>query len=216
MKNFDKMMQPINFMDPLSECYVQEEKLYSYIESYAMKSELAQTQQVLPFAKEKHAGQMRKGGKKIPYIYHPLMVAYHAIALGFVDDDIIAAAILHDVCEDCGVAAVDLPANDIVKTAVALLTKNDAKTSKQYYMDISKNKIATIVKLLDRCNNVSDMTKGFSKDKIKKYIACTENEVYPLLQIAKETYPEYAQALFLMEYHMVSVVTSIKYQVEQG
>lgn len=214
MKNLDRTMHTINFEYPLSECYIQEEKLYSYIESCARKNGLAQTQRVLPFAREQHAGQMRKGERKIPYIYHPLMVAYHAIALGMDDDDLVSTAILHDVCEDCGVAPADLPVNEETKAAVALLTKSEDKSNAQYYGAISSNRIATIVKILDRCNNVSDMAKGFSNEKIKSYIECTQKYVYPLFQTAKENYPEYGSALFLLEYHIVSVVTSVKCLIE--
>lgn len=215
MTDSNKTMHIVDFENPLSECYIQEEKLYSNIRTYAEKNGLTQTLRVLPFAREKHAGQTRKGDKKIPYIYHPLLVAYHAIALGFDDDNLISTAILHDVCEDCGVASADLPANEETKTAVALLTKSDDKSNQQYYAAISQNKIATMVKILDRCNNVSDMVKGFSKEKTRSYITATETYIYPLFQIAKENYPEYAKAIFLMEYHMLSVVTSVKCQIEE-
>lgn len=208
-----KTMHVVDFADPLWECYIQEEKLYSNIQTYAEKNDWRQTLHSLSFAREKHAGQTRKGDTKIPYIYHPLLVAYHAISLGFDEDDIVATAILHDVCEDCSVAADNLPVNDKIKTAVSLLTKSNEKSTRQYYGAISQNKIATIVKMLDRCNNVSDMTKGFSREKIRNYIDGTEKYVYPLIQIAKANYPEYAKAIFLIEYHMVSVVTSVKCMV---
>lgn len=209
MKKAERIMQRVDFDEPCSEGYIQEEKLYLYIKNYAKEHGLVQTQKVLPYAKEKHAGQTRKGEKIIPYIYHPLMVAYHAISLGLDEDNLVSAAILHDVCEDCGVAPEDLPTNEETRTAVALLTKSKDVSSQQYFTAISKNKIALMVKILDRCNNVSDMVKGFSKEKIKSYIEGTRNYVYPLLQIAKENYPEYTDALFLLEYHMISVVTSV-------
>ena len=58
------------------------------------------------FAAEKHEGQTRKG-TDIPYITHPMEVG--AIAATLTDDEeIIAAAVLHDVVEDCGVTGGEL------------------------------------------------------------------------------------------------------------
>ena len=51
------------------------------------------------FATEAHAGQMRKGTKR-PYIVHPKEVA-EIVATMTDDEEIIAAAWLHDTIEDC-------------------------------------------------------------------------------------------------------------------
>lgn len=204
----------MNFEDPLVNGYMSEARVYTYIEQYTEMHDLPQTKKALPFAKEKHEGQMRKG-EIIPYIYHPLLVAYHAITIGLEEDEMIATAILHDVCEDCGVAVADLPVDDATKEAVKLLTKTKDKSPENYYADIAKNRIATMIKILNRINNVSDMAKEFSKEKMRNYIADTERHVYPLFQTAKENYPEYVNQIFLMEYHMVSVVSSIKCLIEK-
>ena len=52
------------------------------------------------FATEKHAGQMRRSGE--PYITHPVAVATILTELEM-DDDTLAAGLLHDVIEDCAV-----------------------------------------------------------------------------------------------------------------
>lgn len=54
------------------------------------------------FATEKHEGQFRAGDKKIPYIYHPLAVAVMVEDAGG-SEEVVCAALLHDVIEDCGV-----------------------------------------------------------------------------------------------------------------
>ena len=57
--------------------------------------------QAAVFAVNAHDGMLRKG-TKIPYIVHPMEVA--AIAASLTDDpEVIAASLLHDVMEDCGV-----------------------------------------------------------------------------------------------------------------
>ena len=52
------------------------------------------------FAAEKHAGQMRKAST-IPYIAHLMGVASLVLEFGG-DEDLVIAALLHDVVEDCG------------------------------------------------------------------------------------------------------------------
>ena len=56
------------------------------------------------FAAEKHAGQTRKT-TTVPYIAHLMGVASLALEYGG-DEDLAIAALLHDVVEDCGGAAV--------------------------------------------------------------------------------------------------------------
>ena len=53
------------------------------------------------FAAFAHDGQMRKGGA-LPYLIHPMEAATIAATLTN-DPEILAAAVLHDVIEDCGV-----------------------------------------------------------------------------------------------------------------
>lgn len=202
-----------DFVEPLSERLFHEDRMYTYVKTIATTKGLKQTVEVLPYARELHKGQFRKGNGQIPYIYHPLLMACHALSLGLEEDDLICAVLLHDVCEDCGVNVEDLPVNDVVKEAVRLVTKDKSKDTLDYYQDISENAIATMVKLIDRCNNVSGMAAAFSKEKLVKYINETEQYVYPLLQVAKTRHSEYSNQVFLIKYHMTSVVTSLKYQL---
>lgn len=205
--------------DSLSDRLFDEEKMYTYVKTYATVKGMIQTLRVLPYTRELHKDQYRKGKDRIPYIYHPLLLSCHALALGLEDDNIISTAMLHDVCEDCGILPQDLPVNEETKQAVALLTKKKTPAGKssdnyeEYYAGIIGNKIATIVKLLDRCNNISGMAAGFSKEKMAKYIDETQNWIYPLMRKARTIYPEYSNQIFLIKYHMTSVVESLKRQI---
>lgn len=202
-----------DFRDSLSDRLFDEKRMYTYIKTYAGVKKLHQTSKVLPYARELHEGQFRKGKDHVLYIYHPLLLACHALALGLDDDDIVSTALLHDVCEDCGVAVDELPVNKETKAAVSLLTKGKETklNAEQYYADISRNPIATIVKLLDRCNNISGMAAGFSKKRMVEYIKETETLVYPLMQKAKSEYPMYSNQIFLIKYHMTSVIEALKH-----
>jgi (p)ppGpp synthase/HD superfamily hydrolase len=61
-------------------------------------------EQALLFATRKHAGQHRKG-TAVPYVAHLLGVASLVLEAGG-DEDLVIAALLHDVVEDCGGAPV--------------------------------------------------------------------------------------------------------------
>ena len=241
----NQTMQDRAWKNILAERVIHEEQLYEGLMQFATKHNLPQTMAALPFAKKMHEGQFRKGKERIPYIYHPLMVAAHALTLGFVRDDMIATAILHDVCEDCGVTSKQLPVGEDVQLAVSLLTKpqkqrqesgeeqpvwqrqesgegQPVKQSQEeagekphlyhwdaYYEAIEKNQIALFVKLLDRCNNLSCMTNAFNAEKQRRYIDETIHYYFPMMERAKERYPEYAGQLFLIRYQMISVIEAI-------
>ncbi|MBR4040512.1 MAG: bifunctional (p)ppGpp synthetase/guanosine-3',5'-bis(diphosphate) 3'-pyrophosphohydrolase [Clostridia bacterium] len=75
------------------------------------------------FAARAHDGMLRKG-TSIPYIVHPAEVA--AIAATLTDDpEILAAALLHDVMEDCGVSEEELAAQ--FGARVAHLVKSETQ-----------------------------------------------------------------------------------------
>ena len=203
-------------MTVLADCFYNLDEMYSYIETYAAQNDLRQTLAALAFAKAKHAGQTRKGKEKIPYIYHPLLVTGHAIALGIGDDNMLSAALLHDVVEDCDVSLDELPVNDATKLAVMLVTKTDCyyrsgcMGAAEYYSALSENDIAIMVKLLDRCNNVAGMAAAFSKEKMMSYVNDTEVWIYPLFEKARTSWPKYEHPIFLLEYQMKSTIESLK------
>lgn len=203
----------IDFEEPLSDRLFNEERMYTYVKTCATMKGLLQTVEVLPYARELHDGQVRKGKDRVPYIYHPLMMACHALSMGLDDDNLISAIMLHDVCEDCGIKAEELPVNEETKLAVQLVTKDGTKTTREYYQAIEGNEIATMVKLLDRCNNVSGMTAAFSKEKIIDYIKETEKYVFPLMKNVKRKYIRYSNQIFLIKYHMTSVLSALKHQL---
>jgi GTP pyrophosphokinase len=188
--------------------------MYTYIKGFATGAAMKETLKALSFAREKHTGQLRKSGQ--PYIVHPLTMACNAVSMGIKDDAVVATILLHDVCEDCGVSVAELPVNQTVKRGVELMTfrimdgesKEIAKN--RYYNMLIQSREATLTKLIDRCHNVSSMAGAFSVAKLKSYIEETRQYVLPLLRKAKDVYPEDADMLFLLKYHIVSVVDSIE------
>lgn len=205
----------------LSDRLFSEARMATYIGAYCNAKKLYQTSRALSFAREKHDGQFRKPGhskERVPYIYHPLLMTCHALALGLEEDELLSAALLHDVCEDCGVGIDELPVNDRTREAVRLLTKpeNFGKTEPEYrayYEGIAGDRIATMVKLLDRCNNISGMSTTFTDDRMAGYIRETLEYIYPLMEKARDAYPEYSNQLFLIRYQMRSVLEALRHHM---
>lgn len=208
----------------LSDRLFNEVRMATYVSAYCNAKGLYQTRRALAFAREKHDGQYRKtshSGEKVPYIYHPLLLTCHALALGLEEDDLLSACLLHDVCEDCGVLPEELPVNDRTREAVRLLTKPDTfgKTDPEYrtyYEGIARDRIALLVKLLDRCNNVSSMATSFSDEEMAEYIQETQEYIHPLIEKARREYPQYANQLFLIRYHMNSVLEALRHHMRRS
>ena len=189
-------------------------KMYTYLRGYASALGMKDTLKALSFAREKHKDQFRKSGE--PYILHPLPMACNAVSMGIKEDAVIATMLLHDVCEDCGVNPNELPVSNAVKHAVDLMTfrvmegetKEIAKN--RYYNMLLQSREAAMTKLIDRCHNVSSMAGTFSVEKQKSYIEETRHYVLPLLRKVKNQYPEDSDILFVLKYHIISVVDSIE------
>lgn len=116
-----------------------------------------------------HRGQKRTGLDEA-YIKHPLRVAAMAHAHGL-DADAQAAAMLHDVVEDCTgwtygrLAEAGIP--DRTVTLVRLLTKwwvtadcpDNHEDKAEYYRRILTDPAALALKLLDRTDNLRDLRR---------------------------------------------------------
>ena len=210
--------------EDLSDRLFNESRMGTYVNAYCDAKKLYETKRALAFAKNKHDGQYRKEGhsnERIPYIYHPLLLTCHALALGMEEDNLLAACLLHDVCEDCGVEADDLPFDDEVKDAVRLVTKpkdynGSEEDRKAYYDGIAGNRIAMIVKILDRCNNVSSMATSFSDNRMAEYIMETHQYIHPLIEKVRDEYPQYSNQMFLIRYHMNSVLEALRHHMRSS
>lgn len=123
--------------------------------------------------------------------------------MGIREDAVIATILLHDVCEDCGVALSELPVNVEVKRAVELMTfvvmegENKENAKVRYYHMMLESRSATLCKLIDRYHNVLSMAGTFSKKKLISYIEETRHYVLPLLKKAKAVYPNDSDVLFV-------------------
>ena len=128
------------------------------------KTSTATISQAYELATAAHEGQTRRTGE--PYIHHPLSVARIVAELGL-DQDTVAAALLHDSVEDTGVTLEELAERfgDDVASIVDGVTKLDrvqfdskaaqqAATMRKMLVAMAKDLRVLIIKLADRLHNM--------------------------------------------------------------
>ena len=115
------------------------------------------------FAKIAHEGQLRKGGE--PYFNHPFRVMLEVSGITR-DEDVLCAAVLHDILEDTkcdfddlnlrfGFAAASLVVELTNKDDMALKRAERIAAREEKYKTFSEE--ASLIKLADRLDNVSDL-----------------------------------------------------------
>lgn len=161
------------------------------------------------FAKTLHGGQVRKDGSL--YISHPVEVALILSNQGF-DEDVVSAALLHDVVEDCGYTVEDIKNNfnsnvaslvdavssidknhyeyndeDIFEDIDFIKTSADEQTFKKLVSIGKKNPLAFCIKFADRLHNLRTISI-FDRSKQLEKVRETEKWILP---IAKNLNSEY-------------------------
>jgi len=79
----------------------------------------------------------------------------------------------------------------------------------KYYDAIIANPKAALIKCMDRCNNLTTMSWGLSRERIYRMIKETE-EYYPRLLDAIKATPEYNSAAWLLRYQIESMLDIYK------
>jgi GTP diphosphokinase / guanosine-3',5'-bis(diphosphate) 3'-diphosphatase len=130
--------------------------------SSAALTSVQATLKAAAFAAEKHAGQKRKGAAAEPYINHLLEVAHLvSTAISEPDTNLIIAALLHDVIEDCGVCMGELAERfggdvaDLVAEVTDDKSLPKAERKRLQVVNAPKKSIrAQMIKLADKISNL--------------------------------------------------------------
>ena len=83
------------------------------------------------------------------------------------------------------------------------------KVMRAYYKALAENPKAALVKCIDRCNNLTTMSWGLSRDRIYRMITETEKYFPALFKTIKGTI-EYGEAAWLLQYQMESTLDIYK------
>jgi guanosine-3',5'-bis(diphosphate) 3'-pyrophosphohydrolase len=166
-------------------------ELLERAEKYLPPEKIALVKQAYEFAAEAHKGQMRKSGD--PYIEHPLQVAL-ILARVQLDANSLAAALLHDVPENCGIPVTELEAKfgpEVAKLVdgatrlgkITWLAPGDPQARHQQAENLRKMLVAmaedlpvVFIKLADRLHNMEtldalprDMQRRIAQETLEIY-----------------------------------------------
>ena len=196
---------------------------YEYIEAHAYERRLLNTAAALPLARGLHNGVHRKFcmvkddvSYRVPYMIHPLMVCRMLMDLQVPlsadeEDILLASALCHDMIED-------LPFEDhgrelytvygldrrVYETVLKLSKRKDFTKQEEeaHFRGIREDRLAVLIKLSDRGNNVEDLY-NMSLKKVHEYIHETQEYILPMCAYAKENYPSLALAVSVLEDKML-------------
>lgn len=198
-------------------------KPYMFLKGFCLGRDLPQTLKALSVARNLHEGQYRKDG--VPYFSHPLKVCSTLVSYGIDDDAILAAALLHDVLEDCQdklpLGGKELELNYQFSTEVVelveLLTKesglNDYELS-IYFKNIESNPKAALIKLSDRLHNSSTLY-NLPLEKLNKYLRETSLYLLPMASYCKRYYPQYSSAFSILKSTISALNSSMEVMVKR-
>ena len=162
------------------------------------------------FARERHAGQFRKGAAQEPYAVHLEEVAALTVKWGG-SEEAIAAAWLHDTVEDCpptSLSDLEVMFGNKVASVVGELTddKSLAKADRKQLQLIyapKKSPEAAIVKLADKSSNVGAIANSppadWSLARRLEYIDWAAQVVGRLPTVLKEGLEEFLKRCDLAE-----------------
>ncbi len=221
-------------------------KLYRFIEHFAQKKGLRNTLIALPLAVKYHSGQKRDDGEPYVMhpmrvcitliLLRPELAfreAYPRKSKKWIwkqCDILFSTALLHDVVEDA-----ELPKKGKELVTVYQLDKEVLKNvrilskppkekkcpwskvynPKRYYRRIRKRLITSLNKIADRKDNCSTYSVFTNKRKAK-YIRENQEYIYPLGEMAKRRYPEFAGIIDILIGMIQEKVKPYEYLLKTG
>ncbi len=157
---------------------------------YLPPEKVALVEEAYKFAAKAHQGQVRKTGD--PYIEHPLQVAFILAELQL-DASALAAALLHDVPENCGIPVAEIEAkfgsevSKLVDGATKLgklslhaptaeTRQSQAESLRKMLVAMAEDLRVVFIKLADRLHNMR--TLSALKPEMQRSIAQETLEIY--------------------------------------
>lgn len=143
-------------------------KLLEKVREYLPPEKIAVVEAAYKFASEKHQGQVRKSGE--PYLEHPLQTALILAELQL-DASSLAAALLHDIPEDCGLPVAEIEARfgpEIAKlvdgttklgqvpfaASGVVTSETQAENLRKMLVSMAEDLRVVFIKLADRLHNM--------------------------------------------------------------
>jgi (p)ppGpp synthase/HD superfamily hydrolase len=147
-------------------------------------------------ATKAHDGQKRKVGN-VPYIVHPEAVYQLLVDVGIQNEDILAAAWLHDTIEDCKFTKerIEKEFNANIARIVQALSRdgNSREERAEYNQSIKNSDFAIqIVKLADTIHNCQTLDEKLKQSTIQHKVDDSQSV---FLELAREICPKFHDLL---------------------
>lgn len=169
----------------------------AFLRSWLLGKEWWIAHSALEFAHRHHDG-LRKDGET-PEFHHQIQIALNARTLSpffLYPEATIACCFLHDVLEDFADVSVDEITKQFgaqIAESTEHLTKkrhSSKKAYQDYFSELGKDPVASIVKGLDRCHNIWTMRGVFDREKRQSYMDEIDVWFLPMLKSARKGFPQ--------------------------
>ena len=140
-------------------------------------------EKAIVFATNAHMGQVRKSEPSIPYIMHPIAVANMLMEYG-ADENVIAAAALHDVVEDTEYTLEDIKENfgadiaHLVECASEMDKTKSWEERKKEKIEAMRDKTLRekLIPTADKIHNIESLKRIFDKKGYKDFSSFKRGE----------------------------------------
>lgn len=187
-------------------------KTINFIEG-ASRNSMPNTSKALYVAIKLHGGQIRKSGDA--FIIHPLRVCSYLLSLGVEDDETCALALLHEITKKCklkqyGLELVNMYGinEEVIEMVWTVSNKKDLSIE-QYYEELKKSSKTLLMKLANRAHTCTMLINVSIEEKIK-YIEETRKCMIPMCEYGMMHYPEYANMIEIMQYHITTICNIVE------
>lgn len=211
------------------------QNVYEYLEYYAVEHEMLNMAIALPLARGIHDGGHRKSSiikdgiaHRLPYVIHCLLVCRMLADLPIniteeEKDIVLASALCHDMIED-----VPFPDHGkeiytrfhldprVYETVKHVTKRKDftEEEEKAFFHGIESDKLALLVKLSDRGNNVEDLY-NMSSWKVHEYVGETNNFFFPMAKYGMEHYPEISPSIEILQDKIATLTQAAEIMVDR-
>jgi guanosine-3',5'-bis(diphosphate) 3'-pyrophosphohydrolase len=138
--------------------------------------------EALDFAAQRHSAQRRKGPDAAPYVNHLIEVAMLVASVGRIDDDdVLIAAVLHDVLEDTPTQADEVSARFGARVCSYVEALSDDKSlPRKRRREITLEELpemealVKVIKLADLASNIKLLPPNWSDERKLEYLEWSE------------------------------------------
>lgn len=183
-------------------------KTLNFIKGFATgKGCMPNTLKAIACANEIYSGLKRKSGDD--FIIHPLRVCSYLISLKIDNDEICAAALVHEAIKKCKMRdnAIELVTkwhlSPTVRDYVMIMASNNRYSLKLYYALLMENPEVFLLKLANRVNTCTNLINMPIEEELA-YIDECERFIFPSSEFVIKEHPEYSYAIRLMIFHINS------------